>query len=95
MDYLPWKTLLFARADLYPLPCLHDPVSALTHLIGAVIFLFLGLGMLLFPIDRDRLRAEHGVDKPLTLAHYPLSWKILVGVAVAAGLANWVAIAQL
>ncbi len=57
-------------------------------------FAVLGLGMLLFPIDRERLRAEHGTDKPLTIADYPLSWKILAGVAVAAGVANWVAIAH-
>ena len=37
---------MLARADLYPLPGFHDPVSALTHLIGAVVFLFLGTAML-------------------------------------------------
>jgi channel protein (hemolysin III family) len=37
---------LLARADLYPLPGFHDPVSALTHLVGAVAFLILGSRML-------------------------------------------------
>jgi channel protein (hemolysin III family) len=37
---------LLARADLYSLPGFHDPVSALTHLTGAVVFLVLGLAML-------------------------------------------------
>ena len=58
-------------------------------------FAVLGMGMMLFPVDRERLRAERGADKPLTIADYPLSWKILAGVAVAAGVANWAAIAHL
>lgn len=58
-------------------------------------FAVLGLGMLLFPIDMDRLRAEHGVDKPQKLAHYPLAWKVLFVVGLAASLGNWLAISQL
>jgi hypothetical protein len=54
-----------------------------------------GLGLLLFPIDGDRLRAEHGVETPQSLAHYPLAWKVLFVVALAAGLGNWLALSRL
>lgn len=37
---------MFARADLYSLPGFHDPVSAMTHLLGAVVFLVLGYRLL-------------------------------------------------
>jgi hypothetical protein len=57
-------------------------------------FAVLGLGMILFPIDIERLRAEHGVDKPEKFAHYPPAWKVTVFVAVLAGLGNWLAISQ-
>jgi hypothetical protein len=57
-------------------------------------FAVVGLGMVLFLIDRDCLRAEHGVDRPRSLAHYPLEWKILFVVALAAGLGNWYLLAQ-
>jgi hypothetical protein len=53
-----------------------------------------GLGLIFFPIDREQLRAEHGVDKPTTFAHYPIAWKVLIFVGVAAGVANWVAVSQ-
>ncbi len=59
------------------------------------VFAVTGLGLLLFPIDVNRLRAEHGVDKPQSFAHYPLAWKVLFVVALAAGLGNWLAIAQM
>lgn len=45
---------MLARADLYPLPGFHDPVSAMTHLAGALVFLLLGLGLLW----RQRRRPE-------------------------------------
>jgi hypothetical protein len=57
-------------------------------------FAVLGLFMMLFPLDFDRLYAEHGVDKPDKLAHYPLSWKLGLVVAILAGLANWWAISR-
>jgi hypothetical protein len=59
------------------------------------VFAVAGLGMVLFPLDMERLRAEHGVDKPQKLAHYPLVWKVLFVVAVLAGLGNWLAISQI
>jgi hypothetical protein len=58
------------------------------------VFAVAGLGLLLFPLDMERLRAEHGVEKPQKLAHYPLVWKVLVVVALLAGLGNWLAISQ-
>lgn len=54
-----------------------------------------GLTMLLFPLDFARLRAEHGVDKPQKLAHYPPVWKALFVLALVAGLGNWLALSLL
>jgi hypothetical protein len=59
------------------------------------VFAVFGLALLVFPIDMARVRAEHGVDRPQKFAHYPLTWKVLAVVAVAAGLGNWWAISQL
>ena len=42
--------LVFARGDLYSLPGFHDPVSALTHLLAAPVFLVLSF----FLIRRGR-----------------------------------------
>jgi hypothetical protein len=53
-----------------------------------------GLGLLLFPMDMTKFRAEHGVDKPTTWAHYPPAWKALFVVAVLAGVGNWLALSQ-
>jgi hypothetical protein len=58
-------------------------------------FAVIGLGLLVFPIDVEQIRAEHGVDKPSKFAHYPLEWKLLFFVALAAALVNWIAIANL
>ena len=57
-------------------------------------FAVIGLGLLLFPLDVERLRAEHGVERPKKLAHYPPAWKVLFFAAVLAGLGNWLAISQ-
>jgi hypothetical protein len=54
-----------------------------------------GLGLLLFPVNMEHLRAVHGVDKPQKLAHLPLAWKLLLPVALLAGLGNWLALSQL
>jgi hypothetical protein len=59
------------------------------------LFAVVGLGILLFPIDRERLRAEYGTAKPQGLAHLPLVWKVLLVLAVLAALGNWYAIAHL
>jgi hemolysin III len=37
---------MFARADLYPLPGFNDPVSSMSHLIGGLIFIYLGYRLL-------------------------------------------------
>ena len=58
-------------------------------------FAVLGLGPLLFPINKKQLRKRYGVDEPQQLAHYPLSWKILFFVALAATLGNWAVISHL
>ncbi len=57
-------------------------------------FAVLGLGAIFSPIDVEKLRAEHGVEKPTKFAHYPPAWKVLFFVAIAAGLGNWLAISQ-
>ncbi|HLN26564.1 MAG TPA: hypothetical protein VK395_02400 [Gemmataceae bacterium] len=54
-----------------------------------------GLGLLLFPIDVEKLKAEHGVEKFESWHQMPLEWKVLLFVALAAALGNWYAIAQL
>jgi len=38
---------LSISSDIYPLPGISDPFSAVSHLLGAVIFSFLGYGLLL------------------------------------------------
>jgi hypothetical protein len=58
------------------------------------VFAVVGLGLLFCPIDMEQLRAEHGVDRPQQFAHYPIVWKVLFFVALAAGLGNWLAISQ-
>jgi hypothetical protein len=58
-------------------------------------FAVIGLGMLLFPIDMDRLKAEHGVDKVESMSQLPPVWWGVLVAAVAAGLGNWYALAQL
>jgi hypothetical protein len=58
------------------------------------LFALVGLGLLLFPIDMQRLRAEHGVDRPQKFAHYPLVWKVLCVAALIAALGNWLVISR-
>ena len=58
------------------------------------VFAVCGLGLILFPLDFERLRAEHGVDKPTKFAHYPPAWKVLFFVMLLAGFGNWFAIAH-
>jgi hypothetical protein len=62
----------------------HRPKTAAVFSFMAVA----GLATLLFPIDRERLRAEHGVDSPQTWAHCPLAWKVMLVVALLAGFGN-------
>ena len=54
----------------------------------------LSLALLLFPLDMEEFRAEHGVDRPQKLAHYPTEWKLMFVLALAAGLGNWLALSQ-
>ena len=53
-----------------------------------------GLCVFIFPLNYDRLHAEHGVDKPTKFVHYPLEWKLFFFLALAAGLINWFAISH-
>ena len=58
------------------------------------IFGVVGLGMALFPIDEDKLRAELGVEQIRSFRQLPLAWKVLLFVALVAGFGNWYALAQ-
>ena len=57
-------------------------------------FTLLGLGMILFPIDCDRLMAVHGMDRPRYFRHYPMVWKVWIWMTIAASLGNWYAMAH-
>jgi hypothetical protein len=52
-------------------------------------FAVFGLGAMLFPLDFEKLKAEHGVDKPENFSHYPLEWKVMFVAALAAALGFW------
>ncbi|MDB5292837.1 MAG: hypothetical protein JWL69_4078 [Phycisphaerales bacterium] len=54
-----------------------------------------GLGLILFPIDYKRLKAEHGIDRIALFRQYPLSLRIWTFVTLAAALGNWWAIDSL
>ena len=58
---------------------------------------FLGLCMILFPMDIEQLRIEHGVHKPnkLKFEHYPLAWKVITVIAVAAAVIDFIALEAL
>jgi hypothetical protein len=57
-------------------------------------FAVVAIGMIVFPMDMEQLRLEHGVPKPdkLRFAHFPLIWKAITVVAVIAGVVDWIAI---
>jgi hypothetical protein len=52
----------------------------------------MGIALLLFPIDKEELLAKHGVNRPQGFRHYPLSWKVLSVIAIAAGILNFLAL---
>ena len=62
------------------------------YVVVLPFFAVLGLGVLVFPLDKDQLRAEHGVDKPEKWAHYPRTWKLMVVVAIMVCVGNMLAI---
>ena len=53
-----------------------------------------GLGMILFPIDWEKLREEQGVVKVSRFAHMPGEWKVLFILAVVIGVANGIGISH-
>jgi len=53
-----------------------------------------GLGLLLFPMDYERLKAEHGVDRPQSFWHLTPLWQIWLFLAIIVALGNWYAIAH-
>lgn len=59
------------------------------------VFAVLGLGLILFPMDLDEIKAKYGVEKPESFQQMPLPWKILFFVALAAGIGNWIAMANM
>ena len=57
-------------------------------LLAPPAFAVLGLGLLAFPMDTERLQREHGVDRVQSWAQLPLVWRVLVGLGAVAALAN-------
>lgn len=51
-----------------------------------------GPALIVFPLDYERFRAEHGVSKPEKWEHYPTAWKAVLVLATVAGLANFLTI---
>ena len=51
-------------------------------------FAVLGFGLLAFPIDGKKLKEKFGVDKPQTIKQYPAVWKIILIIAILAGILN-------
>ena len=49
----------------------------------------LSLGMILFPMDMEKLKREHGVERVQSWSHLPLVLRGLVVLAGAATLANY------
>jgi hypothetical protein len=47
-----------------------------------------GLAGILFPIDVDRFRAEHGVEQATSFRQFPPAWKVVFVLALAAGFGN-------
>jgi hypothetical protein len=58
-------------------------------------FAVAGLGALLFPVDMAEMKAKYGLEKIEKLSELPPVWWVIVGLAVAAGLGNWFALANL
>ena len=76
-------------AALGPTPPVYPKAGVLVPFLIAA-----GLAMVLFPIDKERLRAEHGVDRVTALAHYPRAWRVLFVVGGLATLVNWLALTR-
>ena len=69
--------------------------TALTegYYYGKAAFLFpclavFGLAGILFPIDVDKFRAEHGVEQATSFRQFPAAWKVVFVLALAAGFGN-------
>src|SRR5260370_42329202 len=58
-------------------------------------FLVIGLGMVLFPIDAEKLKAEYGVEKIQSYRHVPPAWLGGIISALLAGLADLYAVSPL
>lgn len=52
-------------------------------------FCFLGIGLVLFPIDKSRLLEKYGTQKITGWQQFPLAWKVIVIMGVLAGFANY------
>jgi hypothetical protein len=55
------------------------------------VFMMLGLAVLLFPITKEEMLANYGVERPSSLRHYSWGQKVLFLLAIAAGALNWAA----
>jgi hypothetical protein len=59
------------------------------------VFAVVGLGLVLLPIEMEKQRSKFGDETEQGMAQLPWEWKLLLGVAVAAGLGNWYLLARL
>jgi hypothetical protein len=51
-------------------------------------FAVVGLMLMLFPVSQEELMARYGVTRPRRLAHFSLGQKVMLLLALAAGLLN-------
>jgi len=52
-------------------------------------FTVLGLGILIFPISKQELMAQFGIERPQRLRHYPLGLRVFLVLALIAGALDW------
>ncbi len=51
-------------------------------------FVMISIGLLLFPMDVDKLEREHGVDRVQEWKHLPTPWRVILALAFLAAVAN-------
>jgi hypothetical protein len=59
------------------------------------VFAVVGIALLFRPIDVEEQQAKFGDVTNQSFAQLPWEWKVLIGVAISAGLGNWYLLAHL
>lgn len=49
----------------------------------------MGLGLLIFPVDPQKLRDKWGVDKIESIGHVPGIWWIIIAISILVGIGNY------